>query len=257
MQLVGQTIQHKSFGKGIVTDWAENILTISFSAGEKKFIYPDAFSNYLTLKNSTMQKNIQSILKRQADVKEAQRQALQKEQTRNYLLRNFKIPPNSQAAFDIKPEQCGDLFSTWSVSTGTYVSGYSKGEVRIPDRLNPNSLCLLTRRENQAPESERRILGAFMVEEDFLGCDCRDGKISAHPIYRLNLPEEQRPFFWPYLSQEPSQQRWGRVAFKYLPNETAEKILFDLKEALASTGDAGLAEQFYQYHRKLNHLRIR
>ena len=45
MQLIGQSIKHVTFGKGVVTDWNGNVITVCFSAGEKKFIYPDAFSN--------------------------------------------------------------------------------------------------------------------------------------------------------------------------------------------------------------------
>lgn len=50
MQLIGQPIKHVTFGKGVVTDWNGNVITVCFSAGEKKFIYPDAFSNFLILK---------------------------------------------------------------------------------------------------------------------------------------------------------------------------------------------------------------
>ena len=52
MQLIGQPIKHVTFGKGVVTDWNGNVITVCFSAGEKKFIYPDAFSNFLILKNA-------------------------------------------------------------------------------------------------------------------------------------------------------------------------------------------------------------
>ena len=53
MQLIGQSIKHVTFGKGVVTDWNGNVITVCFSAGEKKFIYPDAFSNFLILKTPT------------------------------------------------------------------------------------------------------------------------------------------------------------------------------------------------------------
>ena len=47
MQLIGQPIKHVTFGKGVVTDWNGNVITVCFSVGEKKFICPDAFSNFL------------------------------------------------------------------------------------------------------------------------------------------------------------------------------------------------------------------
>lgn len=254
MQLIGQAIRHETFGKGIVTNLGNNTLTICFVQGEKKFIYPDAFSKHLTLKNSTMQREIQGILKKREDAKEAAQQTIQEEQERKYLLRNLKISPNAQAVFDIKAEQENELFSTWSVSTGCYLSGYSKGEPRIPDRLKPHSLCLLTKYIDGTSEKERRIIGAFMVREDFLGSLCRNGIIEGHPLYRLKIPPENQPLFWPYAAQEISAQRWGRTKFKYLSNKTMQKILYDMKELPNSAKDAEATEQFYQYFCKINRL---
>ena len=55
-------IKHVTFGKGVVTDWNGNVIIVCFSAGEKKFIYPDAFSNFLILKNADAQKKVQHLL---------------------------------------------------------------------------------------------------------------------------------------------------------------------------------------------------
>lgn len=161
------------------------------------------------------------------------------------MLENLKLSPQSQAVFHIDPEQHETVFSSWTVSTGCYLSGYSKGEPRIPDRLQPNSMCLLT---------ERRIVGAFMVEDDFIGTCCTDGTIQAHPTYRIQLPPERQPLFWPYVAKEPEKQRWGKTAFKYMSNRTGEKILFDYKENTFTADEKSLAERFYRYYCKLNRL---
>lgn len=254
MQLIGQPIKHGTFGNGIVTGWNETTITICFSVGEKKFIYPDAFSRFLHLKNAAMQKTVQELLNKREATKNAERQTFQKLRERNQLLQDLKISPQSQAVFNIKPDQYEELFSTWSVSTGCYVSGYSKGEPRIPERLKPNSMCLLTECAAEQPEKERRIIGAFIVEEDFLGSNCRDGIIHAHPMYRLQLrPADQIPF-WPYVVQEPKKQRWGSTALKYMTNKTGERILFDIKAQLLCDESQECAENFYQYYCKRNRL---
>lgn len=67
MQLIGQPIKHVTFGKGVVT--------VCFSAGEKKFIYPDAFSNFRILKNADAQEKVQHLL----DVREEERETELKE----------------------------------------------------------------------------------------------------------------------------------------------------------------------------------
>ena len=43
MQLIGQAIRHETFGKGIVTGWNRNILTVCFPGG--------AFAAHEALKN--------------------------------------------------------------------------------------------------------------------------------------------------------------------------------------------------------------
>ena len=55
----------------------------------------------------------------------------QEVQRKKIPLHSLKISPRAQAAFDIKTEQKEDLFTTWSVSTGYYISGSSKGEPQI------------------------------------------------------------------------------------------------------------------------------
>lgn len=160
--------------------------------------------------------------------REAERQAFQQKQEHKNLLRNMKIYANSQAAFHITAAQEQDVFSAWTVFTGTYLSGPSKGEPRIPDRMKPNSLCLLTKRGAGVQEASRRIIGAFMVGEDFFGADCRSGTVAAHPVHRVALRPEKGLAFWPYFTRDPEKQRWGKTALKYFSNQTAEKILFDL-----------------------------
>lgn len=257
MQLIGQPIKHRTFGKGIVTDWNHTTITICFPAGEKKFLYPDAFYKFLHLKNDAMQRKILELLEKREAAQKAERQALQEIQNRKIFLRNLKITPQSQAVFNVEPDQYETLFSTWSVSTGCYVSGYSKGEPRVPDRLKPNSMCLLTECAAGQTEEDRRIIGAFMVEEDFLGRHCLDGMIHAHPMYRLQLQPEDQILFWPYVVQEPEKQRWGGTVLKYMTNKTGERILFDIKERLLCDESQERAEDFYQYYCRLNRLRPR
>lgn len=159
--------------------------------------------------------------------------------------------------FDIKTNQIKNFLSSWIVSTGQYLSGNSKGKPRIPDRLKPNSMCLLTECNKNVDESQRRIVGAFMVEENFLGNYCIDGIIQAHPNYRLFIPLENRPFFWSYINLEsPVKQHWGNIPFKYMSNRIAERILFDLKTICCEEGQNEL-EKFYQYFCRMNNLRPR
>ncbi len=254
MQLIGQAIRHDTFGKGVVTGWDRHTLTVCFSEGDKRFLFPDAFEKHLTLRNDAMQETIESLLQKKEAEREARQQAVQEEQERRHRMETLKVSENSQAAFQIPAEQLETPFSDWSVSTGVYLSGGSKGEPRIPDRMKPNSLCLLTHRASGAAEGTRRILGAFMVEEDFFGNLCRNGVIHAHPACRMALAPEEQPLFWPYFTQEPARQRWGNTAMKYFSNRTAEQILWDLVNSRRLPEQQAAANDFYAYFCAINHL---
>ena len=253
MQLIGQAIRHETFGKGVVTGRSDNILTVCFSSGNKKFIYPDAFVSHLTLKNDALQSRVLQLLDRQAAEKKARLQAQQQEQEQLHRLQHMRLSPVSQAAFNIAAADEAELFSHWTVSTGRYRSGELRGEPRIPDRMKPNSLCLLTMREPGTAEADRLILGAFMVPEDFWGMACRDGSVSAHPVHRISLTEQERPAFWPYLTADPKKQCWGATRMKYFPTTAAQRILLDLLR-LPEGAERDKRLAFYEYFCQLNRL---
>ena len=194
MQLLGQPVRHNAFGTGVITGLSGNIITIDFAQGEKRFQYPDAFSRFLTLKDAGKQNEIRAGYERRLRAERAERQKELERQERLGKIRSMKVTPYSQAAFDIPWKEAKAAAEADAVSTGFYLSGYSKDRPRIPSRLKPNSACLLTTLETGCEEKERRILGAFMVRDDFWGAYCREGMIKAHDRYKLYLPSGSVPF---------------------------------------------------------------
>jgi len=254
MDLIGQPIKHKTFGSGIVTDLSDGIVTICFQNNEKRFIYPDAFHNFLTLKDRKAQQYIENQIKDRGIAARKERQAEQAERDRKNKLLNFQITANSHAVFHVAPNQIDQVIRTCQVSTGTYLSGSSRGMPRAADRLKPNSVCLLTTRLAGRNEQERNILGAFMVEQDFFGENVHDGIISGHPQYRIFLPEKPQLFFWKYFGQD-TQPRWGNTAFKYCSGDAINKILGGMTELLNQSEQKNTAMDFYRYFCKINRLR--
>jgi len=215
MQLLGQPVRHNAFGTGVITGLSGNIITIDFAQGEKRFQYPDAFSRFLTLKDAGKQNEIRAGYERRLRAERAERQKELERQERLGKIRSMKVTPYSQAAFDIPWKEAKAAAEADAVSTGFYLSGYSKDRPRIPSRLKPNSACLLTTLETGCEEKERRILGAFMVRDDFWGAYCREGVIKAHDRYKLYLPSGSMLPYWNYFEQEEFVPRWGKVVFKY------------------------------------------
>jgi hypothetical protein len=253
-QLLGQPVRHISFGRGIITDVSNKIITIRFSQGVKKFLYPDAFSGFLTLKDAEKQVEINAKYNRRLRDEETERKKYCERKERSRQLRTMKIAPNSQAAFHVDGRAAKKIIESGSVSTGCYLSGYSKGEPRIPNRLKPNSACLLTALPEGEPEEKRRILGVFMVNEDFWGDQCRNGIIDGHSRHRVVLPEKLCLSYWEYIDHGAALPCWGKIKFKYIPNTAMQKILFAICQSFAGTQQEPDAKAFYQYFCELNRL---
>ena len=230
MQLLGQPVRHNAFGTGVITGLSGNIITIDFAQGEKRFQYPDAFSRFLTLKDEL------------------------ERQERLGKIRSMKVTPYSQAAFDIPWKEAKAAAEADAVSTGFYLSGYSKDRPRIPSRLKPNSACLLTTLETGCEEKERRILGAFMVRDDFWGSYCREGMIRAHDRYKLYLPSGSMLPYWNYFEQEEFVPRWGKVVFKYFSSRVMQRILLDMCGVMDGTDQGETAAEFCDYFCAINRL---
>src|SRR5699024_5362644 len=161
---------------GNIVDHDDSIITVDFIEDIKKFVYPDAFGNFITLNDRDTAKSLKNIrLKRKMEEEarerkreeEKEQQAL--EQQRREILKIHSIHESSQIVFWMYEEEQQNVFSDWQVFTGKVQSGKNKGQPNRAARVSPNSAGLLTARESDQPETERRILGLYMVNETFSG----------------------------------------------------------------------------------------
>lgn len=56
-------IKHKTFGEGTVKMMDGKYITASFGSVDKKFVYPDAFENFLTLADGSVSQEILEDIK--------------------------------------------------------------------------------------------------------------------------------------------------------------------------------------------------
>ena len=251
MQLVGQTIEHEQFGKGVVTFCDKGIITIDFEGKKKSFVYPDAFESFLVPQDTGSQEKINDMLvKRKLEEKQREIENLE-HQKKIAHLRAMKIPAAGQAVFDLSLQGDNDPFVSLRCSTGEYLSGFSKGQPRVPDRVHFNTMCIFTACDPGQPENTRKILGVAMTDENFQGENCEDGWIPLKGDYLLKLPKPVG--IWHYLDKEP-KKAWGHTTFKYVANKIGEEILHDVRQQLAGTEADQKAKTFYKYFCDCNHL---
>ena len=251
MQLIGETIHHEQFGKGVVTACDHNIITINFPTGIKRFVYPDAFQAFLIPKDGETREEINDMLVEQK-LKEKQKELADLERQKKLAhLRSLKISNNGQAVFDLANQEGNDPLHTGFCETGTYLSGFSKGEFRVPQQLAFNSLCILTSCPEGAEELQRQIVAVAMTEESFEGAACEDGRVPLHEEFRLTVKNPIR--LWPLLGKEP-RKTWGRAAFRYVSNPVGEEILYTIRQQYKGTPQEAQARALYSYYCDCNRL---
>lgn len=254
MQLVGQAISHTKFGKGVVSETTDQTITIIFQHGEKKFLFPDAFEKFLALRNQEDQNRINELVNNLVQKRKIQENAQRTKDERYNRISKLKVTPNSQAAFGLLHNMREQVFSTWTASTGFYLSGSSKGAPRIPKQMKLNSACLLTECPDGVPENERKIIGAFMVRDDFDATLCQDGIIQSHDRYKIQLNDAEELLFWDYFKSDVAVPKWGNLEIKYFSNKTMQSILKDMQMKISDPEHRKIAESFYQYFSYINKL---
>lgn len=253
MNLVGESVNHNKFGKGIVRTITEDKIDVEFDFGRKKFLYPDVFKGFMSADNKTCKKYLEEMLYEidKENIIKLKEEA--KEMDLLERIRSLKVGNNSQAAFAFIENNEEEVLNNWSVLTGTYISGDKKGEVRRPERLNINSACVLTRKPEGASEEERIIIGAFMVPDNFKASLCKDGIIKAHENYRIALDtEKEHLLFWDYCESKSKNKSWGKCELKYFSNIEMQNILLEMIEAIKDEERNKKALEFYEYFCYIN-----
>lgn len=254
MQLQGKAINHVKFGNGIIKELRDKYLIVDFVHGERKFLFPNVFVGFLSLTDKNAQLEIESMI---TDVITKERNEVEEglnEQERIIRIQKLKVHPCSQAAFGLIQNNKKDVFDSWSIYSGAYLSGHSKGKPKQPIRMNLNSACLLTECSKGEAEKERRIIGAFMVRDDFDGRTC-NGQIESHSRYRIRLNEREMLPYYKYLESDSKGNNWGNTEYKYFSNEIMQSILRDMQKAVCDVERQQQVNEFYQYFCYVNRLK--
>lgn len=265
VNLINEEITHKVFGEGNIVEQNETVITIDFNDDIKKFVYPDAFRKFITLNDQNTAKTLKELLlKRDLEEQafererkeEKERQVL--EQQRREKLKNHKIHESSQIVFWLDEEEQQNVFSDWKVFTGKVQSGKNKGQQNRAARLRPNSAGLLTARKPDQPETERRILGLYMVNETFSGDLSDDEIIPAHPEFRIELTDQEaeKMLFWNYYFNKnyPHRTTWNTGKFRYYDNVWTAQILKDLIALKTDEEEFKEVTNFLKYFCQMNAL---
>jgi hypothetical protein len=263
MNLINEEITHKVFGVGSIVEQNESIITIDFNDFIKKFIYPDAFEKFIKLNDRNTAKSLQKIFAKEAMKREAlerEEEAIRTqralEQQRREKLKSLKIHESSQVVLSLDEEEQQRVFIDWQASAGTVQNGVNKDQPNKVARMLPNSACLLTARGKDQPETERRILGLYMVNETFIGDLSHDGVIPSHAEFRLKLTDQEAAnmLFWNYYMNKSFPQRttWNSGKYRYFDNVWTAQMLKDIIALRTDEEKIKEATSFLEYFCQMN-----
>ena len=269
MNLINKKVTHKRFGTGSIVKHNDSSIEINFATENKMFVFPDVFGEHLTLHDKSVAHSFEKILqekeleRKEEELKKEEEKELQRKNQElrlghEKLMKNHKLHPESQMVFWCDTEEQISSFSEWKVFSGEIKSGNNKGKPNKPIRLHQNSAVLLTEIDSSMPEKDRRILGVYMVNEDFIGKLCEDGYIPAHSKYRLQLTEQEsdQMLFWNYYVNEkfPQKMTWNTGKYRYFDNLWMAQILHDIVSLKSDPMEQELAQEFFEHFCKMNQI---
>ena len=267
MNLINKKVTHKLFGIGSIVKCNDSSIEIHFASENKKFVFPDVFGKHLKLHDKSVAHSLEKIIEKKEmehNEEERKKEEEKKLQRKNQelrwglekLMKNHKLHSESQMVFWCDTEEQNSSLLEWKVFSGVIKSGNNKGKPTKPIRLHQNSAVLLTAIDSSMPEKDRRILGVYMVNEDFIGKLCEDGYIPAHSKYRLQLTEQEsdQMLFWEYYVNEkfPQKMTWNTGKYRYFDNLWMAQILLDIAELKSDPKERELAQQFFEHFCKMN-----
>ena len=175
-------------------------------------------------------------------------------------LKNHKIHESSQVVFWLDEEERENVFTDWEVFTGKVQSGKNEGQPNKATRLRPNSAALITVRTSEQPETERQILGLYLVSEDYSGNLVDDGMVTAHPDFKMQFTEEESEqlLFWNYYVNKnyPHRTTWNSGKYRYFDNVITARILKDIITMKTDEEEIKEVQNFLEHFCQINALDI-
>ncbi|WNS76049.1 malate synthase [Bacillus sp. DTU_2020_1000418_1_SI_GHA_SEK_038] len=269
MNLINEKVTHKRFGTGSIVNHNDSSIEIHFASENKKFVFPDVFGKHLTLHDKRIANSLEKIIQKKEmerkeeewkkeEEKKLQQKNLELRLEHEKLMKNHKLHPESQMVYWCDTEEQNSSLSEWKVFSGLIKSGNNKGKPNKPIRLHQNSAVLLTAIDPSMPEKDRRILGVYMVNENFVGKLCEDGYIPAHSKYKLQLTEQEsdQMLFWKYYVNKkfPHKMTWNTGKYRYFDNSWMAQILLDIVSLKSDPKERELGQQFFEHFCKMNQI---
>jgi len=274
LELCGEIVKHKSFGRGQIVEFANNYATVLFddSKEEKKFGYPSAFGAFLELENKSFFKQIEED-KNEITEKEAEDKRIKQElanleitiKTKGSRARSAKSTTAknstsncSNIAFKCNYCDDGQMLEIWTAGGG--VAQNKDGKPISLKNVRANSLAVLTTKLPRTKEKDRFIFAVFLIDENYEGDSNENGHVVANPKYimQLSSSEARELKFWDYYfnPNKPEQIILGSALHRYLTDVQSAQMLKKICEVKKDPIEGELSREFLEHYCKIKKLEI-
>ena len=148
------------------------------------------------------------------------------------------------------------MLRNWKAFAGNTLTGENKDKPMKLNKVQVNSLAILTTREPYAKESERFVFAVFLVDEAYEGDNKEEGFVTTNSKYRISLSEKEakKILYWNYYRNENASEKiaWGQGLHRYLSDVQAASILKDIVEVKRGKKEEELALEFLNHFCKIN-----
>ena len=267
MDLINIKVDHKVFGEGVIIGNENSYVTVKFEKDERKFKYPSAFDGYLTIENinadESVKEEIRVIKKLEKDEKarlaEVERKIkVEKFNSSKKKKTKAKVYPRANIAFKCTFSDEG--YSDAKELTSIVQTFNRNGQPMKLNRVQKNSLCIVTTRKPNTVERERYIFGVFLVDDAYSLDNKDQGFVNTESKYsiKLSLKESHEMLFWNYHTNEnkPELALWSTGLHRYFEDDQAIQILQDIVNLKKGTDEEELSKEFLLHFAKINNINI-
>ena len=321
MDLLNVKVRHKKWGEGIITIGDNGYFTVKFDIGEKKFVYPEAFTQgYLQVEDIAINERALADMKIKLEEKEKaeqqeriERERREQEKREQEIVKRKKTVKigRQNVAFKCnycdggrsasrvgffgpcsveninhnilvdKHEWCSKgskckeflegkivysdiqeefkncslcyesvMLQKWRAEAGIIGTGINKGKPMRMEKVQVNSLAVLTTRLPNSSEEDRFVFAAFLVDEAYEGDNREAGYVTTNSKWKIELtPEESsKILFWNYYRCPNATDviRFGSGLHRYLSDVQAAQILRDIAEVKTDIKEKEFAKEFFE-----------
>lgn len=152
------------------------------------------------------------------------------------------------------------MLRNWTAFAGFALTKENNQRPMKLNKVQTNSLAILTTREPHAAEKDRFVFGVFLVDETFEGDNRDEGYVTTTSKYKLSLTKDEakKVMFWNYYHNEnvPEKTVWGQGLHRYITDVQAASILKDIATVKKGKKDEELAQEFLERFCEINSIDI-